>query len=121
MTQHEHKIDAHAKPPDELKAFYKKYQKLKAKELEDDDQLVDFSGGNESTRINRLNELKVVKSIDYSRESTKCPQELKDVGQDDDLIREFLRPSNDLETVHVYEHPDMPGKNHMFYTTLKIV
>jgi hypothetical protein len=99
MTHEEHKLDAHAKPPDELKAIYKRYQKVKAKDLEDDEQLLDL------TRVDRSRGSRLSKEIDYRHEIT-----LRDVasgGLSNDPILQFLQNCEDV--VRVYEHTDMPG------------
>jgi hypothetical protein len=115
MTNLEQKLDAHATPPDQLKAFYKKYQKLKAKDLENDETLLNLE------RIERCVGLRLSREIDFSHES-KLKALDKSGPERSDLVNKLMRERTDA--VRVYEHSDMPGTNtHIrcrIYTTISL-
>ena len=101
VESHDQKLDPHAKPPDELKTFYKRFQKLKSKDLGNDDDLIDLE------RPENYPGLKLVREIDYRNDrATSTPGPVKD--DSGNLVPEFLDACE--ETVKVYEHEDMPGK-----------
>ena len=86
-------INAHAKPPESLKAIYKKYRKLPLHAFETDRDLVDLSRDN----IKTLNHnMKVVRIISFPG---PMAQSVGLLGQN----------SPDLHSVEVFEHPALPG------------
>jgi hypothetical protein len=100
MTLDEHELDAHARPPERLKGFYKKYQKLKGNDLENDQTLLDLE------QIDAGRGLRVIKEINYKHLSETTSGKVSNNGG---LVDQFLASCEDL--VRVYEHPDMPGMN----------
>jgi len=48
-TMASNQLNAHQKPPEGLKAFYKKYQRLPSKAVDEDDNILDFSCAKSST------------------------------------------------------------------------
>jgi hypothetical protein len=102
MAFDEHELDAHARPPERLKGFYKKYQKLKANDLENDQTLLDLE------QIEAGRRLRVIKEINYKHQwASETTSER--VSNNGGLVDQFLGSCEDL--VRVYEHPDMPGMN----------
>lgn len=96
-----HDLDAHARPPDVLKAFYKKYQKAKSSDLASAHDPLDFS------HPERSHGLKLVKQIRYKEQSDRQAHKHEDAAYPS-LLPEFLRCCDDV--VNVYELEDMPGK-----------
>ncbi|KIW04261.1 alkylated DNA repair protein AlkB [Verruconis gallopava] len=99
MSSREQKLDAHARPPEELKSFYKKYQKLKANALAEDDALIDL------TRIDSYNALKLSRDINYkgdvsvTEDSSQFPR--------CQLVENFR--AHCRGTIQEFVHRDMPG------------
>ena len=87
------RIDAHARPPESLKAIYKKYQKLPLRALETDQDLVDLSRDNAKTLNHNV---KVVNTISFPGP----------VAQSSEL---FDHTSPDFRSVEVFEHAAFPG------------
>lgn len=90
-----HGLDAHARPPDELKVFYKHYQKLKHTALALDEQLLDFAD------LEQCRGLTCLRSMRW--DDKKLSSELKI----DSLLPQFFGSCNG--TVQAYALDDMPG------------
>jgi len=90
-----HDMDAHARPPDALKAFYKKYQKLKGEALDIDQEVLNLDTHKARDGVN------LIKEVDYHQ------------GSDDrnacQLIADFLASRNDV--IEVFELESIPGKS----------
>ena len=97
MTKLDHKFDAHARPPEALKAFYKRYQKLKSKDLEADADLVDFH------RHDLSPALRLSRTIEFNNRS-QSEQVAADLEA---FVPSFLDICN--ASVQVYELDDIPG------------
>jgi hypothetical protein len=97
-----HDLDARARPPDTLKALYKKYQKVKSPDLASDGDLLDFS------YPEKYHSLKLFKQIRYKEKSSNGLRERKDT-QYPSMLPKFLQNCNDV--TNVYELEDMPGKD----------
>jgi hypothetical protein len=98
---YEQKLDPHAKPPEALKTFYKRYQKLKSKDIEYDADLIDFE------QPEQCSGLRLVHEVNYRIARATGTGELEK-HDDGNLVSEFLNESSRL--VKVYEHDDVPGK-----------
>lgn len=95
MTPHKH-LDAHERPPEAIRNIYKKYQKMQREALALDRDIID--GPSEAPS----GALRVVRRFDF--------EELRPTF---DAFTGPSRPSdheNLQDTVPVYEHPDIPGK-----------
>lgn len=99
MQQH---LDAHQRPPESIKAVYKKYQKMKLKELEQDTEIINLAHGEDSP-LPANSKMRVVRSIpkEQVRAAFQALAGTVEHAQDDDL--------KDLSDINVYEHEDMPG------------
>ncbi|MCJ1248504.1 hypothetical protein MMC30_005722 [Trapelia coarctata] len=86
-------LDAHQKPPEGLKALYKKYQRLPAKALDEDDTIIDFSRAMCETYGDRL---RVVRTVQF-------PMLL---AQSSGLV-DYISPNS--HSVDVFEHVSFPG------------
>ncbi|KAF4549740.1 Alpha-ketoglutarate-dependent dioxygenase-like protein [Elsinoe fawcettii] len=90
--------DAHAKPPEDLKAAYKKYQKITPDALESDDNVFDASRGQYAGFVENSQAMK----------DLQMPQEIVQI------VKAFLADRDDADqyldhSYSCYEHPDLPG------------
>lgn len=91
-------LDPHQRPPDSIKNVYKKYQKMKSTDLDQDPDIVDLP--------------------DHIPVSAKDKVRIVDEWSGEDLTAAFRAFSGQggqtfaaqPPTVPVYEHADMPGK-----------
>ncbi|KAH9876428.1 hypothetical protein J1614_003559 [Plenodomus biglobosus] len=93
-------LDPHQRPPEGIKAVYKKYQKMKSKELNQDQDIVDIP------QVGQLppdSKIRVVREI----ETDTLHAAFKAFAGDD--ASPPIGHVQDLAAVHVYEHQDMPG------------
>lgn len=97
-------LDAHAKPPQGLRDVYKKYQKMPLKGLDSDPSVFDMKNGH----------MAGFRKADHAREILALPQDIREV------ITRFLESAHDSHEnvdnqfdheMHVFEHPDAPGRH----------
>ena len=111
LQEMEH-LDPHQRPPDSIRDGYKKYQKMKPKDLDQDPDIVD-----------------VPKSL---HTSAKDKVRIVEEWSADDLTAAFRAFSGQEEQTHaalqpripVYEHSDMPGRTlfrFISYETLPVL
>lgn len=91
-----HQLDAHQKPPDGLKAFYKKYQRMSLKSIDEDDTIIDFSRANCNAYEKKL---RVVRTVHY-------PMSL---AQSNGLLDRTSPTTQASHSVDVFEHSSFPG------------
>ena len=94
-------LDPHQRPPDGIRAVYKKYQKMKPAELDADINILDLRPDSHTALPEKVH---VVKELQI--------QDLNDtfrtfIGENAGLEGQFDSSSS---TIAVYEHDDMPGK-----------
>ena len=105
MTPPQH-LDPHEKPPDHIRNVYKKYQKMKLRDLDKDPDIIDFKRGlSEEQKRN----IKVIK--EYK------PEELASAFRAFEGIQEPTDSQGSLidSPILVYEHSNMPGICHFFH------
>jgi len=96
-----HHLDPHERPPDSIRNVYKKYQKMKAKDIDLDGDIIDLSSDAAASSNPKV---RVVK--EYTAEDLTA------------IFRSFagedggkLQQATDLpRSIPVYEHEDMPGR-----------
>ncbi|KAI8931515.1 hypothetical protein NX059_011175 [Plenodomus lindquistii] len=91
-------LDPYQRPPECIKAVYKKYQKMKSKDLEHDPGIIDISE-NETTMSD--SKLHIVRRIEAKELLTVLQSFAGDDAPFDTL--------QNMTPVNVYEHEDMPG------------
>ena len=87
--------DANQKPPQDLRAIFKQYQKIPIGALEKDPDVIDFTRRSLSTHVNSMHVVRNIASpalLDNSTELT--------TNTSDTTVRSF---------VEVFEHCDFPG------------
>jgi len=97
-------VDAHQKPPDGLKAFYKKYQRLPRKSIDEDDTIIDFSRARCYTFEKKLRVVRTVQFPTLLAHSTgllDCASPITQVSH----------------SVDVFEHSSFPGGRGRFAAT----
>lgn len=92
-------LDAHQRPPNSIRDVYKKYQKLKPKDLNQDMDILDLP---DSLNTSAKDKIRVVKEWS-GRDLTAAFRAFS--GQDGQMYADL--PSR----IPVYEHADMPGKD----------
>jgi len=98
-------LDPHQRPPDAIRAVYKKYQKMKAHELDRDPDMIQLPP------MPADNRLRVVRRIQRKELNAAFQAFAGDTG----AHTEHLQPQT--SSVLVYEHHDMPGKVAAFTQT----
>ena len=96
-TNMEH-LDPHQRPPDEIKLVYKKYQKMKPKELDHDADIVDMP---DSLNASAKEQVRIVEEW-KGHDLTAAFRAFS--GQDEQTYPAL--PAK----IPVYEHVNMPGK-----------
>jgi hypothetical protein len=89
-------LDAHAKPPSNLREVYKEYHKVKAKALETHPGLIQFDGHTDSHRNDAR-----------PADMMKLPTELRQIFEH--LLGRTIAEGADSTDRTVYEVPDVPG------------
>ncbi|KAJ9667408.1 hypothetical protein H2201_002609 [Coniosporium apollinis] len=91
-------LDAHERPPQDIRNIYKKYQKMKKEHLALDRDIIDISSGAQSDTLRevwRFNFGRLRPTFDAFNGSSNFPNSL-DAG-------------NLPDTIPIYEHPHIPG------------
>lgn len=106
------KFDAHAKPPENARITYKKYQKMTLKDIEIDADIVDFNRGLDAEQQRRcvkkgtldseyllpmFQEFQYLQHLQHLRDTDLCPETSALLDGDKDYP--------------VYECLNVPGKN----------
>jgi len=93
-------LDPHQRPPEGIRNVYKKYQKMKPKDLEEDQNIVDLTVVQQDALPEKV---RVIKNLEIDQ--------LKDAfrtfagnNASDQLQHRHFEPS-----IAFYEHEDMPG------------
>lgn len=97
-------LDPHQRPPDRIKDVYKKYQKMKPKDLDQDLNIVDLP---ESLNTSAKDKFRIVDELN-GHDLTAAFQAFS--GQAGQTYADL--PPN----IPVYEHADMPGKTPFRYS-----
>jgi alkylated DNA repair protein alkB family protein 1 len=105
MADHEagtrmHDLDPHERPPMSIRNVYKKYQKMKLKDLDRDQEIIDLSSDASASSSSKV---RVVKQ--YAAEDLTATFRAF-AGEDAKLENMGL-----LNPIPVYEHEDMPGRS----------
>lgn len=98
------KPDAHAKPPEDLKAVYKRYQKTTRKSLDEDESVFDPAYGRYAG----------FSKSPAGHANLQMPDEIMEI------VKKFLanhvsvadRMEQTQSSYSCYEHPDLPGRYH---------
>ena len=93
---HASKLNPHQKPPEHLRIFYKRYQKLDLADLGNDPDLVDISHGLDTRHVGIV---RCVRSID----ATVSQEPLSWLG-----VTKI--PQSSSSPILVYEHVALPGR-----------
>lgn len=94
-------LDPHQRPPDTIRVVYKKYQKIKAKDLDTDPDLIDLP----QTSKDRLPQgVRVVREL----EATGLAETFRVFAGADAKASD--QPQDPASKIPIYEHEDMPGK-----------
>ena len=98
-------LDPHEKPPDHIRNVYKKYQKMKLRDLGKDPDIIDFKRGLSDEQKRHIKVIKEHK-----------PEELAPAFRAFEGIQEPIDSQGSLidSPILVYEHSDMPGIYHSF-------
>lgn len=102
-------LDPYQRPPDAIRLVYKKYQKMKAKDLDTDAGLIDLTQTSQDCLPKGV---RVVRELDMT--------ELTDTfhafaGVDVNTNDQFQENAFEIP---IYEHEDVPGKNPRNITSL---
>lgn len=105
MNSQDRKLDAHARPPEALKNFYKRYQKLKGAGLASDPMLLDFIS-KDPEEPEKCPKLRLKEELIYEAVYPLGCDIFK-IDEPGSLIPEFLSEGRDV--IQIYEHEDLPG------------
>lgn len=100
-------MDPHQRPPDSIKDVYKKYQKMKSKDLDQDPDIVDLPT---SLHTSAKDKVRIVEEWS-GNDLTAAFRAFS--GQDEQTYAEL--PAR----IPVYEHADMPGRTQFRYACYK--
>jgi hypothetical protein len=92
-------LDPHERPPITIRNVYKKYQKMKSKALDQDQDIIDLSSDAAASSNSKVRVIKEYAAQDLTATFRAF------AGEDAEL--EHIRLSS---SIPVYEHEDMPGK-----------
>jgi hypothetical protein len=88
-------MDAHVKPPDSFKSFYKRYQKISLKNLDSDRDAIDFSNLDDISK----NSLSLKETLEFPFSTAqRCG-----------FVTNNSTKPTDFPAVCVYEHHAIPG------------
>jgi hypothetical protein len=93
-----HHLDPHQRPPDSIRNVYKKYQKMKLKELDQDQVIIDLSSNAAASANSKV---RVVRQYAYQ----DLAAAFSTFADDDAKLHQLDMPTS----IPVYEHEDMPG------------
>jgi alkylated DNA repair protein alkB family protein 1 len=95
-------LDPHQRPPDSIRDVYKKYQKMKLKDLDQDPDIVDLPKDLPTSAKSKVRIVEEWRGQDLTATFRAFS------GQDGQVYTGL--PS----TIPVYEHEDMPGRIRLF-------
>jgi hypothetical protein len=104
-----HNLDPHERPPISIRNIYKKYQKMKVKELDRDRDIIDLSSDASASSNNKVHVVKEYAAGDLAVTF------LAFAGEDENLEDLDLPAS-----IPAYEHEDMPGKTVCVVTSIPL-
>jgi alkylated DNA repair protein alkB family protein 1 len=94
-----HHLDPHERPPDGIRNVYKKYQKMKLKDIDLDENIIDLTSDTSTSSDPKVRVVKL-----YTGEDLNA------------IFRSFageaLQAADLPRSTPVYEHSDMPGRKH---------
>lgn len=99
-------LDPHQRPPDGIRAVYKKYQKMKPAELDNDPDILDLKPDSHTALPAKVHVAKELQ-IEHLR-NTFWTFTGDDPGSEAQL-------GTSAKPMAVYEHEDMPGKQFLKY------
>jgi alkylated DNA repair protein alkB family protein 1 len=94
-------LDPHQRPPEGIRAVYKKYQKMGFSDLEHDVDIIDLPGTPGMALPTKLHVARRIKTEDLAQAFQKFAG---------GSARESFQHQTSLASIAVYEHDDMPGK-----------
>ena len=99
------RLDPHERPPDHIRNVYKKYQKMKLRDLDKDPDIIDFKRELSDEQKRHIKAIKEHK-----------PEELAPAFRAFEGIQEPTNSQGSLidSPIFVYEHSDMPGITILF-------
>ena len=104
-----HNLDPHERPPINVRNVYKKYQRMKLKELDRDQDIIDLSSDTSASSNRKVHVVK-----EYAAEDLTATF-LAFAGKDEN-IEDLDLPAS----MPVYEHEDMPGKTVSLVTPIPL-
>ena len=104
--------DPHERPPDHIRNVYKKYQKMKLRDLDKDPDIVDFKRGLSEKQKRHIKVIKEYK-----------PEELTPAFRAFEGIQDPTDSQGSLidSLILVYEHSDMPGICYSFIYFISLI
>ena len=96
-----HHLDPHERPPDSIRNVYKKYQKMKAKDIDLDGDIIDLSSDAAASSNPKVRVVKEYTAEDLTAIFNSFAGE-EDGGK--------LQATDLPKSIPVYEHEDMPGR-----------
>lgn len=104
MTTASHRLDAHQKPPEQLKALFKNYQSASKEEIESDPAIIDFENALTGTSSAKLLRLGVIPTTALLH----ALDLLSDKAEASDLHNESMLSSH--RDASIYQVPALPGQ-----------
>jgi hypothetical protein len=94
-----HHLDPHERPPTCIRDVYKKYQKIKLKELDQDQDIINLSSDASASSNSKVHVVRKYAAQDLTAT-------FRAFAGEDETIEDLDLPVS----IPVYEHDDMPGK-----------
>ncbi|KAI4605090.1 hypothetical protein J4E83_010825, partial [Alternaria metachromatica] len=95
-----HHLDPHERPPDSIRNVYKKYQKMKAKDIDLDGDIIDLSSDAAASSNPKVRVVKEYTAEDLTAIFRSFAGDGEDGGK--------LQATDLARSIPVYEHEDMP-------------
>lgn len=96
-----HHLDPHQRPPDSIRNVYKKYQKMKLKDIDLDEDIIDLSSDASASLSSKVRVVKQYTAEDLTAIFGSF------AGEEGD---QELQATRLPKSIPVYEHDDMPGR-----------
>ena len=98
--------DAHVKPPDSFKSFYKRYQNISLKNLDSDRDVIDFSNLDDLSQDN----LRLKRTVEFPYSTAqRCG-----------FVKSNSTKTTEFPAICVYEHHAIPGAHVVSQYTIHI-